>query len=222
VTQYTAAMKEFRTALRPAFWTLMVFVALALAPPARAAQAVPEAAPILALNAALIDAMKAGSNNASFTARYNALDPVVKSAFNLSVILQNSTGFFWSTLPAAQQQELMKVFEQFTVASYVNGFDNYGGQQIQLLPDERTIGAKKVVETQIVPTDGSDPTRLDYVMANGANGWQATDVLLDGTISKVAIQNSDFSSEVTSGDASQLITALKSKVADLSGGALSN
>ena len=200
----------------------MVFVALALAPPARAAQAVPEAAPILALNAALIDAMKAGSNNASFTARYNALDPVVKSAFNLSVILQNSTGFFWSTLPAAQQQELMKVFEQFTVASYVNGFDNYGGQQIQLLPDERTIGAKKVVETQIVPTDGSDPTRLDYVMANGANCWQATDVLLDGTISKVAIQNSDFSSEVTSGDASQLITALKSKVADLSGGALSN
>jgi phospholipid transport system substrate-binding protein len=210
-------MKNFRTACRP---LLGVILLLAGMPAARAAT--PEATPILALNAALIDTMKAGSANASFISRYNALDPVVKSAFNLQVILQNSTGFFWSTLPAAQQAELQKVFEQFTVASYVSGFNGYGGQQIQVLPTERDVGASKVVETQIVPGDGSDPTRLDYVMTNGANGWQATDVLLNGTISKVAIQSSDFSSEVTSGDASQLISALKSKVADLSGGALSN
>jgi phospholipid transport system substrate-binding protein len=73
-----------------------------------------------------------------------------------------------------------------------------------------------------VSTDGTAPTRLDYVMTNGPDGWQATDVLLAGTISKVAIQSSDFSSEVTSGDASQLIAALKTKVATLSGGALSD
>lgn len=213
-------MKIFYSVLRPALCAFLVLAGMTRAIPSRAST--PEAAPILALNAALIDAMKAGSANASFTSRYNALDPVVKSAFNLQVILQNSTGFYWATLPAAQQQALLKVFEQFTVASYVNGFNGYGGQQIQVLPDERSVGNTKIVETQIVPTDGSDPTRLDYVMTNGANGWQATDVLLDGTISKVAIQNSDFSSEVTSGDASQLVSALKSKVADLSGGALSN
>ena len=213
-------MKSFQIGLRPALTATMLLAALAAAPLARAAT--PEAAPIVALNAALIATMKAGSANASFTSRYNALDPVVKSTFNLPVILQNSTGFYWSTLPAAQQQELEKVFEQFTVASYVSGFDGYGGQQIIVLPAERSVGDKKVVETQIVPSDGSDPTELDYVMTKGDNGWQATDVLLNGTISKVAIQSSDFSSEVTSGDASQLISALKSKVADLSGGALSN
>ena len=204
----------------PALGALSLLAALAVVPAAQAAT--PEAAPIVALNAALISTMKAGSANASFTSRYNALAPVVESTFNLPVILQNSTGFYWSTLPAAQQQELQKVFEQFTVASYVNGFDGYSGQQINVLPAERTVGDKKVVETQIVPNDGSDPTELDYVMAKGENGWQVTDVLLNGTISKVAIQSSDFSSEVTSGDASQLISALKSKVADLSGGALSN
>ncbi len=176
----------------------------------------------MALNAALISAMKAGSANASFMTRYSAMDPVVKSAVNVDVILQNSTGFYWSTLPAAQQQELEKVFEQFTVASYVSGFNGYSGQKIVVLPAERQVGDKKVVETQIVPGDGSAPVELDYVMTNGPNGWQATDVLLNGTISKVAIQSSDFSSEVTSGDASQLISALKAKVAALSGGALSN
>jgi phospholipid transport system substrate-binding protein len=185
--------------------------------------ATPEAQPIETLDTALIGVMKAGSANASFQSRYDQLDPVVKQALNLSVILQNSVGVLWPTVPAAQQQELEAVFEQFTVASYVNGFSSYGGQQIQLLPAERTLGAKEIVETQIVPADGSSPTRLDYVMAStDSGGWQATDVLFNGTISKVAIQSSDFSSLVTSGDASQLIAALKSKVAALSGGASQN
>jgi phospholipid transport system substrate-binding protein len=166
--------------------------------------------------------MKAGSANVSFQSRYDTLDPVVKSTLDLPVILQNSVGFLWSTVPAAQQARLATLFEQFTVASYVNGFNGYGGQQIKILPAERDVGAKKIVETEIVPSDGSTPTKLDYVMADGDNGWQVTDVLLNGTISKVAVQSSDFSSLVTSGDASQLIAALQTKIATLSGGALKN
>jgi phospholipid transport system substrate-binding protein len=57
-------------------------------------------------------------------------------------------------------------------------------------------------------------------MGDDGGTWQATDVLFNGTISKVAVQASDFSSEVSTGDATQLIAALKSKVAALSGGAL--
>jgi phospholipid transport system substrate-binding protein len=193
-----------------------------LASPLAAVAETPESAPIASLDAALIATMKAGSANASFQSRYDKLDPVVKSSLNLPVILQNSVGFMWSTVPAAQQSQLADLFEQFTVASYVNGFNGYGGQQINLLPDERDVGSKKIVETEIVPPDGSTPTKLDYVMANGDNGWQVTDVLLNGTISKVAVQSSDFSALVTSGDASQLIAALKTKIATLSGGALKN
>jgi phospholipid transport system substrate-binding protein len=198
-----------------------ILAALAATFSSTAAQAdTPESAPITALDSALIAVMKAGSANASFQSRYDQLDPTVKQALNLGVILQNSVGVEWSTIPAAQQQKLEGVFEQFTVASYVNGFGAYGGQQIQLWPAERTLGKRKIVETQIVPGDGSPPTRLDYVMADTQSGWQATDVLLNGTISKVAIQSSDFASLVNSGDASQLISALQSKIATLSGGAL--
>lgn len=197
---------------------LAMLLCLAMPVLMAAAATPPEATPIVALDAALIAAMKAGSANASFQSRYAALDPVVRQSLNLPVILQNSVGFLWSSIPKPQQAELMTIFEQFTVASYVNGFGGYGGQQIQLLPDERPLGARKIVETQIVSTDGSAPTRLDYVMAEGAAGWQATDVLLNGTISKVAIQSSDFSSLVSSGDASQLINALKNKVSILSNG----
>lgn len=191
-------------------------------PLAAHAATTPEAAPIVTLDAALIATMKAGSANASFQSRYDALAPVVKTALNLPVILQNSVGFMWSSVPAAQQTELNHLFEQFTIASYVNGFSGYGGQQINVLPTERDVGTKKVVDTEIVSPDGSTPTKLDYVMTDGDNGWQVTDVLLNGTISKVAVQSSDFSALVVSGDASQLITALQAKIVKLSGGALTN
>jgi phospholipid transport system substrate-binding protein len=193
-------------------------LAIALGFPFAAMADTPEAAPVLALNSALIATMKAASAGDSFAARVAALDPVVKQSFNLPVVEQNSVGFLWSTIPAAQQATLSTVFEQFTVASYVSQFKSYGGTQIQLLPAEKSLGDKKIVETQIVPGGGGSPTEIDYVVANGDNGWQITDVLLNGTISQVAVHSSDFSSLVTSGDASKLITALQSKVSMLSGG----
>jgi phospholipid transport system substrate-binding protein len=207
--------------MKPLPFALALLLALPLAGQLLAAQAAtPEAEPVAALNAALIATMKAGSAHASFQARYDALDPVVKRALNLPVILQNSVGLLWSTVPPAQQQELSGLFEALTVASYVNGFGGYGGQQITVLPEEKPLGAKRIVETEIIQPGGAAPVRLDYVMSEGDAGWQVTDVLLNGTISRVAIQSSDFSALVNEGDASQLIAALKSKVAVLSGAGL--
>jgi phospholipid transport system substrate-binding protein len=192
-------------------------LALALASPALADT--PETAPVTALDAGLLATMKSGSAGDGFSTRYAALDPVVVQNFDMPVILQNSVGFLWSTVPADQQATLAKLFEQFTVASYVSQFNGYGGQQLNILPAEKTLGDKKIVETQLVPSDGSSPTELDYVVAPVNGGWQITDVLLNGTISQVAVHSSDFSALVTSGDASQLIAALKTKIAALSGGA---
>ncbi len=177
-----------------------------------------EQAPIQALNGALLATMKAGSSNTGFQARYAALAPVVESTFNFPILLQETVGLLWPTIPAAQQAELSGLFKQFTVASYVNGFNSYSGQKIVVLPAERDIGALKVVETEILDTSGQSLTRLDYVMTKGDAGWQATDVLLKGTISNVGVQSSDFSSFVQAGNASPLITALKAKIAALSGG----
>jgi phospholipid transport system substrate-binding protein len=178
----------------------------------------PEAAPVAALDSALVATMKSGSAGTGYQQRYNTLDPVVDSSFDLPIITQNSVGFLWNTLPAGQQQQLAALMEQFTVASYVSQFNSFGGEQIKLLPAEKALGTKRIVQTQIVPSDGSSPTEIDYVVGEDENGWQITDVLLNGTISQVAIHSSDFSALVTSGDATQLIAALKSKIAALASG----
>jgi len=180
--------------------------------------ATPEAAPVASLDNALIATMKAGSANASFSQREAALAPIVDQSFDLAVITRNSVGFLWNTLPAAQQQQLTALMEQFTVASYVSQFNSFNGEQINLLPAEKPLGAKRIVQTQIMPADGSSPTAIDYVVGQDNAGWQISDVLLNGTISQVAIHSSDFSALVTSGDASQLIAALKTKIAALANG----
>jgi phospholipid transport system substrate-binding protein len=47
------------------------------------------------------------------------------------------------------------------------------------------------------------------------------DILLDGTISRVAVQRSDFAALLSQGNATQLIASLEQKVSTLSGGAIS-
>ncbi len=181
----------------------------------------PETAPVAALDAGLLATMTAANAGTSFTARYDALAPVVKGSFELPVVAQNSVGFLWATLPAGQQAQLNDLFDQFTVASYVSQFKGGTGVQIQLLPAEKALGTKKIVETQIVPADGSAPTEIDYVVSDDGGAWQITDVLLNGTISQVAVHSSDFSGLVSTGDASQLIAALKAKIAALASGSAS-
>lgn len=177
------------------------------------------AAPVNALDDALTATMKAGSAGKSFMARYDALKPVVEQSFDLPEILQVSAGLLWSQIPAAQQTELQTLFTQYTVASYISSFDAYGGQHFETLPGTRSVGAKRIVTTDLVAKDGHK-TKLAYVMASTGGTWKITDVLFEGTISKVATQRSDFDSLIAPGNATRLIEALKRKVAALSGGAL--
>jgi phospholipid transport system substrate-binding protein len=201
-----------------------LLAALPLAfPTARAAASdaasTPEAAPVTALDDALIATMKAGSAGASFMARYTALKPVVERSFDLPNILQTSAGLLWPQIPPAQQAELLTLFTQYTVASYISSFSGYGGQHFDTLPGTRRVGAKRVVTTDLV-APGGHKTELAYVMAPTAGSWKITDVLFEGTISKVATQRSDFGSLIEPGNANKLIAALKQKVTALSGGAL--
>jgi phospholipid transport system substrate-binding protein len=207
-------MRGMRNILRsPA---LALAASLFIVPAALAADAA-ASAPVSALDNALITNMKSASAGQNFQARYKALAPIIEQAYDLPEVTKNSVGFLWSTLPAAQQTELIDLFTQFTISSYVSQFDAYNGQTFTVLAQEKPLGQKKIVKTKLSSSDGSG-VELDYVVADSGNGWKINDVLLNGTISQVAVHASDFASLVKSGDASQLITALKSKIKALQGG----
>jgi phospholipid transport system substrate-binding protein len=208
------------TVTRRAWGMLLAGAGLAIAAgrPARAIDPAAVDAPIVALNDALIAAMKAGRDQ-PFRDRYRALAPAIEAALDLPVILQVSIGPRWAALPPAMQAQLLHVFRRFTIASYVANFDSFDGERFEVLPEMRSSGADQVVETRMVAANGS-AIRLDYVMRDDGGAWKAVDVLMDGKISRVAVQRSDFRGLLGQGDAAGLITSLQRKVADLSGGAL--
>ncbi len=55
-------------------------------------------------------------------------------------------------------------------------------------------------------------------MRRYGSAWKAVDVLLDGSISRVAVQRSDFRALVGSGDAGKLIATLRTKTEALEAG----
>lgn len=174
--------------------------------------------PIVDLYAALEALMRTGQAT-PFPERFRTLAPVIDRVYDLATVLRVSVGLRWPNFEEAARNELMEAFRAFTVASFVANFDKYEGEKFEVLPDTRLAGSDQVVQTRIVAQTG-EAIRLDYVMQQSDAGWRVTDVLLDGTISRVAVQRSDFRALLAHGSADALIASLRRKVRNLSGGTI--
>lgn len=177
---------------------------------------------MIELYAALQATMRMG-HATPFKQRFDELAPVIDRVFDLDAILQTSVGLRWSSLDEASRQTLAAVFRAFTVASYTANFDTDSGEKLDVLPQTRSVEYDLIVESELAPAHG-DPVRIDYLMRQGPSaqgtGWRIVDVLLDGSISRVAVQRSDFRALLASGSPTPLIDSLKRKVSELSGGAM--
>lgn len=180
---------------------------------ARAAEAA-AAAPVEKLYAALLGIMKQG-RSVPFGQRYDALVPVIDTVFDLPGILQVSVGPRWAGLPADEQAALLDAYRRYTACTYVANFDNFTGQRFEVLPNARVVGRDEVVQSRIVPTAGM-PRELDYAVRQVGGEWRIVDVLLDGSISRVAVQRSDFRALMAGASGSAaLLASLRQKTADL-------
>ncbi len=189
----------------------------ALAPAAAIGQDFAQvAAGIQRLYSALLAVMKAGAAT-PFTQRYAALVQPVSRALDLPAILQVAVGPAWGALPASQQSALQAAFQKYSVATYVSQFDSYNGEKLEVLPGLRTLpNGQQVLHSEIVSGSG-EAHAIDYVMRQTPEGWKAVDVLLDGTISRVAVLRSDFRRLLSRGGAAELTSFLQQKATDLSG-----
>jgi len=142
--------------------------------------------------------------------RYARLAPVVDRVFDVPSMTRLAVGPTWATLPPAQQQQLIDAFRHYVAATYADRFDSYSGQQLQVT-GERPYNADVIVQTKIVKSDG-DTTTLDYLMHQNQGSWQISDVFLDGTISQLAIQRSEFHSILRREGVDGLVMALNRKV----------
>jgi len=138
------------------------------------------------------------------------LAPVVDRVFDVPFMTRLAIGPSWATFSPAQQQQLTEAFRHYITATYADRFDSYSGQQLQVT-GERPYNADIIVQTRIVKSDG-ETTTLNYLMRQNQGSWKISDVYLDGTISQLAVQRSEFYSILRRDGIDGLVMALNRKV----------
>src|SRR6516165_6783183 len=163
----------------------------------------------------LLTAMKNGPTLGQ-SGRYARLAPVVDGLFDIPSMTRLAIGPTWATLSPAQQQQLIEAFRHYVAATYADRFDSWSGEQLRVT-GERPYNADVIVQTKIVKTNG-ETTTLDYLMHQNQGTWQISDVYLDGSISQLAIQRSEFHSILRRDGVDGLVMALNRKTDLLSKG----
>jgi phospholipid transport system substrate-binding protein len=163
----------------------------------------------------LLSTMKNGRSLGQ-SGRYASLAPVVDRVFDVASMTRLAIGSSWATLPPAQQQQLTEAFRHYIAATYADRFDSYSGEQLQVI-GQQPYNADIIVHTKIVKSDG-ETTTLNYLMRQNQGSWRISDVYLDGTISQLAVQRSEFNSILRREGVDGLVMALNRKADLLSRG----
>jgi phospholipid transport system substrate-binding protein len=203
-------MMTRRRALRALLVTL---ASASLAPVALPSAAAGDPAPVATIQGfcdTLLAVMKQGPA-LGFGGRRDRLAPAIRRAFDLPQMTRLTVGPQWPTLTEAQQRQLVDAFSNFSIATYASRFDDYSGERFDVDPTPAaTTGGDLIVHTKLTRSD-ADPVQLDYLMRNGAGGWQIIDVYLSGTISELATRRSEFGAILERDGYQGLITALAAK-----------
>jgi phospholipid transport system substrate-binding protein len=163
----------------------------------------------------LLNTMKNGRSLGQ-SGRYARLAPVVDRVFDVPSMTRLAIGSSWASLPPAQQQQLTEAFRHYIAATYADRFDSYSGEQLQVT-GEQPYNGNVIVQTKIVKPNG-EATTLNYMMRQNQGSWQISDVYLDGTISQLAVQRSEFNSILRREGIEGLVMALNRKADLLSRG----
>jgi phospholipid transport system substrate-binding protein len=157
--------------------------------------------PVQAFYDALVSSMKQGKQ-LGVKGRYEKLKPVIEQSFDLPGMTRLSVGPTWNTMSAADQGALVKALSRYTIASYAANFSSYDGEKFVVDPASTVRGADKVVTSKLIA--GSDTIPFNYRMRQVGASWKVIDIFLNGYVSQIAKQRSDFGATVNAGGAAAL------------------
>jgi phospholipid transport system substrate-binding protein len=153
----------------------------------------------------LLDSMK-HAKELGLQGRYNKLKPAIEQSFDLPDMMALAVGPKWATMSPADQQALLAAFERMTIANYAKNFDGYSGEKFTVDPTVTPRGADRIVQSKLVASDQTVP--FNYRMRQTGGTWKILDIYLNGTISQLAVQRSDYSATVSIGGAAALVKQL--------------
>jgi phospholipid transport system substrate-binding protein len=185
-----------------------MMLAMLFAAPAFAEAADPAVPPVRAFYDVLLDSMK-HAGELGVKGRYEKLKPAVERSFDLSGMVRAAVGLKWASFTPDEQHALIAAFERKTVAEYASNFDGYNGEKFIVEPATTARGADKVVLSKLVT--GSQTIPFNYRMRMSGGSWKILDIYLNGFVSQLATQRSDFAATLLTGGAASLTRQLNAK-----------
>ena len=134
----------------------------------------------------------------------NKTDPAIRQArfrqlfhdqFDGAGIARFVLGRYWRSAGAEEQQEFVKLFENYVAFVYTARLANLGGQTFKIR-GSRSDGDVVIVSTDVISPGGTSPLRIDWRLVNDNGGYKINDVIVEG-ISMAVTQRSEFASICT-------------------------
>ena len=176
-----------------------------VAPPALAQAPDPAIATVQSFYDSLLASMKGGKALGP-QGRYAKLKPEVEQDFDSTTMIKFAVGPDWSTLSAGDQKALTDAFSRMTAAQYAGNFDSFDGEKFVVDPAVTVRGTDHYVSSKLVTKDQT--VAFIYRLRQFGSNWKIIDVLLDGSISQIAVYRSDYSATMKSGGAGALVAKI--------------
>jgi phospholipid transport system substrate-binding protein len=165
------------------------------------------------LHQSLIETMK-DAQRLGIDGRYKQLQPILEKSFDFERMIAVAAGSYWTSADEAQRRRLLDAFTDLSVATYAARFNGFSGESFETLGQRQGPRDMTLVDTRIVRTDGP-PVPITYVMAERDGEWRIVDVLLDKSISELAVRRSEYNQVLRTSGTEGLTETLDEKAAEL-------
>lgn len=163
--------------------------------------------------AELIDVMKHGKE-LGYEGRYKRLSEAVAKSHDLIKIARIVIGKEWENLSEAQQQKMIDVFSQLSIASYTYNFKEYAGESFRFDSQEETGRGGVIVHSYLVVPKEKE-VRFDYMMKQKGDTWLINNIIANG-VSDLALKRSEYGSILKREGFDALIAKINDKITQYS------
>jgi len=152
----------------------------------------------------------------------NKTDPTIRQArfrqlfhddFDGVGIARFVLGRYWRSAGADEQQEFVKLFEDYVAFVYTARLAHFGGETFKTR-DSRSDGDGVIVSTDVISPGSTSALRIDWRLVNDNGRYKINDVIVEG-VSMAVTQRSEFASIIqrNGGQLGGLIAMMREKTA---------
>ena len=206
-TKGLRSTEMMRRSLLSGLFLLIATASLAAPPPVNPADAV------AFMNQLWDRAVILLSNKTDAAIRMARFRELFRTDFDCPGIARFVLGRYWRTASNEEQQEFVRIFEDYVVFVYTARLSNFGGETMKVR-GSRSDGDGVIVSTDMISPGRAAPLRIDWRLASDNGSYKISDVIVEG-ISMAVTQRSEFAAVVqrNGGQIQSLLALMREKTA---------